>query len=84
MSQWDKLISDILSKAAGLRFEDLRKALLKMGCAEHQPRGGSSHYTYRKSGCPPITIPRHTPLKRVYIELVAEAVRLYLEEEWHE
>ena len=84
MSQWDKLIADILRKAPNLRFEDLRRALLKMGYTEHQPRGGSSHYTYRKSGCSPITIPKHTPLKRVYIELAAEAVRLYFEEDRHE
>ena len=51
MSQWDKLIADILRKVPNLRFEDLRRALLKMGYTEHQTRGGSSHNTYRKSGC---------------------------------
>ena len=84
MSQWDKLIAEILSEDPGLRFEDLRRALLKMGYTEHQPRSGSSHFTYRKPTCLPITIPKHTPLKRVYIGLVAEAVRLYLEEDRHE
>ena len=80
MSQWEKLIADILAKKAGLRFEELAKALVKTGYSMHQPKGGSSHYTFRKTGCTPITIPRHTPLKRVYIELVADAVRAYLEE----
>jgi len=80
LSQWEKLIADILAKKAGLRFEELAKALVKMGYSMHQPKGGSSHYTFRKTGCTPITIPRHTPLKRVYIELVADAVRAYLEE----
>lgn len=51
-----------------------------MGYTARQPRGGSSHYTFRKPGCMPITIPRHTPLKKAYILLVAEAVRAYLEE----
>ena len=31
MSQWDKLISEILSKSPSLRFEDLSKALIKIG-----------------------------------------------------
>lgn len=40
----------------------------------HQPRGGSSHYTFRKKGCAPITIPRHEPIKRAYVMLVREVV----------
>jgi predicted RNA binding protein YcfA (HicA-like mRNA interferase family) len=81
LSQWDKLIEAILAEDPNLRFEDLYKALVKIGYTPHQPRGGSSHYTFRKPGCTPITIPKHTPLKKVYIELVAEAVRSYLEED---
>ena len=38
------------------------------------PRGGSSHYTFRKSGCYPITIPKHEPIKRVYVQKVKEIV----------
>ena len=81
MSQWDKLIADILAENKNLRFDNLRKALLKMGYTMEQPRGGSSHYTFRKPGCPPITIPKQQPMNRAYIELVAEAVRQYLEED---
>ncbi len=81
LSQWDKLIENIINKSPGLRFEELAKALQKIGYESAQPRSGSSHYTFRKKGCTPITIPRHTPLKKAYIELVAEAVRIYLEEE---
>lgn len=81
MSQWDKLIAQILSENKNLRFEDLKKALLKIGYAMEQPRGGSSHFTFRKAGCPPITIPKQQPINRAYIELVAEAVRQYLEED---
>ena len=84
LSQWDKLIEDILQKSPGLRFEDLAKALIKIGYEQHQPRGGSSHYTFRKRGCLPITIPKHQPLKKAYIELVAEAVRIYLKEAEHD
>ena len=39
-----------------------------------QPKGGSSHYTFRKSGCAPITIPRHEPIKRAYVERVRKVV----------
>ena len=35
---------------------------------------GSSHYTFRKSGCMPITIPKHEPIKKVYVEMVREIV----------
>lgn len=80
MSQWDKLIAAILAEDKSLRFDDLKKALLRMGYTMDQPRGGSSHYTFRKPGCMPVTIPKHQPLNRVYIELVAEAVKRYLEE----
>ena len=38
------------------------------------PRSGSSHYTFKKSGCMPITIPKHEPIKKVYVEMVREIV----------
>jgi hypothetical protein len=40
----------------------------------HAPRSGSSHYTFRKPGKSPITIPKHDPIKRIYIEMVREVV----------
>ena len=40
----------------------------------HVPRGGSSHCTFRKAGWQPITIPRHEPIKRVYVEMVKQIV----------
>lgn len=84
MSKWDKLIQDILNENPNLRFDDLRKALSSIGYVEHQPSGGSSHYTFRKDGCKPITIPKQKPIKKVYIRMVAEAVKIYLEETNHE
>ena len=35
---------------------------------------GSSHYTFRKQGCMPITIPKHEPIKKVYVEMVRQIV----------
>ena len=81
MSKWEKLISEILQLNRNLRFEDLAKALIKMGYTQHQPKSGSSHYTFRKEGCMPVTIPKHVPINKVYIELVKDVVLEYLKEE---
>lgn len=80
MSQWDKLVQDILRLDPNLRFEDLCKALIQIGYTMDQPRGGSSHYTFRKSGYLPITIPKQKPIKKAYIRLIALAISTYLEE----
>ncbi len=84
LSQWDKLIEEILRESPDLRFEDLAKALIKSGYEQNQPRGGSSHYTFRKKGCKSITIPKQSPMKKVYIKLVSEAVKASFEEAVHE
>lgn len=74
MSRWDKLLSRICSLSKDLRFDELRKVLESYGYIMHEPRGGSSHCTFRKAGCQPITIPRHEPIKRVYVEMVKQIV----------
>jgi len=38
------------------------------------PRRGSSHFTFRKQGCMPITIPKHEPIKKIYVEMVRQIV----------
>lgn len=47
-----------------MRFEELRKVLESYGYTMNAPKGGSSHYTFRKPGKQPITIPRHEPIKK--------------------
>lgn len=74
MSQWDKLLARIHSLSRDLRFDEFRKVLESYGYEMHAPRGGSSHYTFRKPGCQPITIPKHEPIKKVYVELVRQVV----------
>ena len=74
MSQWDKLLARIHSLSRDLRFDELRKVFESYGYEMHAPRGGSSHYTFRKPGCQPITIPKHEPIKKVYVELVRQVV----------
>ena len=74
MTKWDKLIAKILTLSKDLRYDELRKVLESYGYEIHAPRGGSSHYTFRKPGCQPITIPKHEPIKKVYVEMVRQIV----------
>lgn len=74
MSQWDKLLDRVRRLSPDLQFEELKKILESYGYVMSAPKGGSSHYTFRKAGYPPITIPKHKPIKKVYIEKVREVV----------
>ena len=79
MSAWDKLLERIRNLSRDMRFDELRKVLEAYGYTMNQPRGGSSHYTFRKKGCAPITIPKHEPIKRAYVLLVREVVESEVE-----
>lgn len=57
-----------------LRFDELKKVLESYGYVMYAPRGGNSHFTFRKPGCNPITIPKHEPIKKVYVEMVKNVV----------
>ena len=74
MSKWDKLLTRICTLSKDLRFDELRKVLESCGYEMNAPKGGSSHYTFRKPGCQPITIPKHEPIKKVYVEMVKQIV----------
>lgn len=74
MSKWDKLLTRICYLSKDLRLDELRKVLESYGYEMNSTRGGSSHYTFRKAGCKPITIPKHEPIKKVYVEMVKEIV----------
>ena len=74
MSKWDTLVARICTLSKDLRFDELRKVLESYGYIMSAPRGGSSHYTFRKEGCNPITIPKHEPIKKVYVEMVRQVV----------
>ena len=64
MSKWDKLIAKICALPKDVRFDELRKVL----------ESCSSHYTFRKPGAQPITIPKHEPIKKVYVKMVKRVV----------
>ena len=74
MSKWDKLLNKIKNLSKDIRFAELKKILEEYGYVMYSPRGGSSHYTFRKPGCRPITIPKHEPIKKVYVEMVKAIV----------
>lgn len=74
MSKWDKLLIRICFLSKDMRFDELRKVLESYGYVMHTPKSGSSHYTFRKSGAMPITIPKHEPIKKVYVEKVKEVI----------
>ena len=74
MSKWDRLLARIYNLSKSLRFDELRKVLESYEYEMNSPRGGSSHYTFRKAGCMPITIPKHEPIKRIYVEMVRKIV----------
>lgn len=74
MSKWDKLLARICTLSTDIRFDELRKVLESYGYEMNAPRSGSSHYTFRKKGCMPITIPKHEPIKKVYVEMVKQIV----------
>lgn len=74
MSKWDKLLARICRLSNDLRFDELRKVLEAYGYTMDAPRSGSSHYTFRKPGSQPITVPKHEPIKKVYVEMVKNVV----------
>ena len=81
MSKWDKLLSRLLTLDKNMRFDELRKILESYEYELTAPRSGSSHYTFRKKGRNPITIPKNEPIKKVYIEMVREAVEKEMKHE---
>ena len=74
MSKWDKLLLKIKFLSNDLRFNEVKKVLESYGYKCEMPKSGSSHATFRKNGCMPITIPKHEPIKIVYIKKIKRIV----------
>ena len=77
MSKLEKLLQRIKNNPRTVRFEELDKLLLNAGYDRAQPRGGSSHYTYRKEDQIPITIPYRRPyVHEIYVHIVIDRLGL--------
>ena len=76
MSKWDKLLAKICTLSKEVRFDEARKVLESYGYEMKGPSKGSSHYTFRKAGCQTITIPKHEPIKRVYVEMEKKLLKV--------
>jgi len=74
LSKWEKLLTRITSMSADVRFNELKRILEGYGYIGRKPSGGSSHWTFRKPGKPPITIPEKQPIKTVYVRMVREII----------
>lgn len=74
MSKWDKLLKRICTLSKDIRFDELCKVLESYGYELRVPKGGSSHYTFRKKECQPITVPKNEPIKKIYVEMVKRIV----------
>ena len=74
VSKWEKLLSRIHTLSKDMRFDELRKVMESYGYTMYRPHGGSSHCTFRKPGCMPVTIPMHEPIKTAYVLMVKEII----------
>ena len=77
MSKLEKLLQRIKNNPKTVRFEELDKILRHEEYVPSQPRGGSSHYTYKKPGSKSLTIPRQIPyVNECYVRDVLEELGL--------
>lgn len=76
-----KLAESVLRNPKDVDFNDLCRLLEGFGYECRQPRGGSSHYIFRRPGSMPISVPRNKPVNRKYVEQVIDLLNL---EEWYE
>ena len=57
-----------------IRFHEIKNILDSYGYTAYNPSSGSSHWTFRKPGKPPITIPKNNPIKLTYVKLVRDII----------
>ena len=77
MQKLQKRIRKIVRNPNDVKFEELQYVLLKLGCTERKPGGGSSHYFYKnKEAGVTLTIPKKKPIKEVYVKKVIKLFNL--------
>lgn len=74
MSKFEKLIEKFYYLPNDLRFDEIKKVLEFYGYTLSSKKG--SHFTFRKEGEKPITIPVHgkTGIKKTYVEEIKKIV----------
>ena len=70
----------LLKLGHDIRFEEIVKVMKEYGYEITQPKGGSSHYSFVKSGCNRIVIPRHKPIKKVYVKMIKKVIEEEMKE----
>lgn len=68
------MIDKITTLSKDIRFLELKKVLESYGYEGRKPGSGSSHWTFRKQGKAPVTIPESEPIKLAYIKLVKDII----------
>lgn len=76
-----KLAEKIIQNPKNVDFSELSRLLEGFGFECRQPRGGSSHYVFRKLGRMPISVPKNKPVNKKYVTQVIDLLDL---EEWYE
>jgi predicted RNA binding protein YcfA (HicA-like mRNA interferase family) len=76
-----KLVEKTLNNPKEVKFEELKRLLEGFGFVCSQPSGGSSHYTFRRPGSYPITVPKKKPVNQAYVKRVIKQLNL---EEWYD
>lgn len=74
MSKWDKLLKRIASLSGDLRFDELCKVMQSYGYEVKSSGSGGSHFTFSKKGSASITIPKHQPVKTIYVKMIRDIV----------
>ena len=76
----DKLLKRFLELDHDIRFEEIVKVMKEYGYEIKQPKGGSSHYSFVKPGCSRVVIPRHKPIKKVYVKMIKKVIEEEMKE----
>ncbi len=75
MTKKQKMIDKILNGYCST-FEEAEKLLTGLGYVSEFPQGGSSHKTFRKDGCMPITlVATQKTLKKYAMKMIIEAIK---------
>lgn len=76
-----KLVGEVLKNQKNVSFDDLSRILEEFGYEKRQSGSGGSHYTFRKTRCNPISVPKKKPVNKQYVK---EVIALLGLEEWYE